>query len=329
MYLAREGSHNSVRYFIRQSYKKDGCLKSRNLYDLGSDPTQFIIYPGGNGYYYEPDIIDALAHQGIDVDQTDLDPLFFDFLHPEIQRVIAGFDRHRRGARNRDGQAVSSAIQIHLFDKKRFYFLRFGAGLPQQSDRLPEKIFRPLANQSRDELEQYFLTAETILKPHEVALYVATIFNLNRFLTDPKSTQSALAQLDQYFLTNLCQLDSDTLFWSGTPTARTIHTYLIRYVIMYFDHEMQRSNEWQHYYQEFIHHHRAYHPPPMVQKKIEEAETLFGLSWKALKQLDRTRLARRYRRLALKHHPDQGGDPNLFNRLTQYYQALLSAINRK
>lgn len=324
MYLARVRIHNQTHYFIRHSYRAGEYLKSRDLFDLGTDPTRFIIYPGGNSYYYDVDIIDALADQGVEVDQTSLDAIFFDFLNPEIQRVIIGFDRSYQGnTRKPTGQHPSSAIPPHLFDKRRFHFLRFGAKLRQQILRQPEKIFRPLLNKSRDELEQYFLKEEQVLKPHEIPVYVTTIFDLKQFRPDPKTELSPLAQLDRHFLSNLCNLNRDIPFWSGTANGQKLHNYLIKYAIMYFDFGRSRSTGWQGYIHDFINRHRAYHPPPSVQVKIDEAEKLFGLSWKELRQLDKTTLSRRYRHLALKHHPDQGGDSELFSRLTQYYQALL------
>lgn len=325
MYLARERINNQIHYYIRQSYKKDGYLKSRNLYNLGTDPTRFIIYPGGNSYYYDTTIIDTLANKGIDADQSTLDPIFFDFLHPEIQRVIAGFDRSYQGRDRRpQPKADSGSPPLHIFDKRRYHFLRFGARQRQQIERQPEKIFRPLLNMSRDELEQYFIKEEYILKRHEIPIYVTTIFQLRQFTPNPTSGQSTIAQLDQRFMHHLCELDGDRQFWAGTPKAPNLHYYLTKYAIMYFDYEISYNTGWQRYVRDFINRHRAYHPPPKVQAKIEEAEKLFGLSWKELKQLDKTALSRQYRRLALKHHPDQGGDSDLFNRLTQYYKALLS-----
>lgn len=325
MYLARERINNQTHYFIRKSFRKDGYLESRNLYDLGTDPTQFIIYPGGNSYYYETSIIDTLENQGLDADQSALDPIFFEFLRPEIQRVITGFDRSYQGnPRRPEPQVNSSSPPPHIFDKRRYHFLRFGARLRQHIHRLPEKVFRPLLDKSRDELEQYFIKEEQILKRHEIPVYVATIFQLRKFTPDPANHHTAISQLDQHFMDQLCRLDNDKYFWTGTPEVQNIHHYLSKYAIMYFDFSMTPSTGWQHYIHDFINRHRAYRPPPKVRVKIAEAEKLFGLSWKELKQLDRAGLSRIYRRLALKHHPDQGGAPDVFNRLTQYYKALLS-----
>lgn len=324
MYLARERIQNQNRYVIRQSIQSGGLLTSRDLFDLGTDPTRFIIYPGGNSYYYDTDIIDALAEKGVDVDQTALDPIFFEFLHPEIKRIIKGFDRSsKKTSLRRKSPTPSAAPPLHLFDKRRYHFLRFGARLRQHIHRQPDSLFRPLLNKSRDEVEQYFLKEEQILRPHEIASYVATIFQLKQFAFNPSSNQTAQVQLDRFFMDHLCALDCDKRFWAGTPETQHLHHHLIKYAIMYFDFNLTQVSWQQRYINDFIRDHRIHRPLPKIQVKIEEAETLFGLSWKALKKLDRTALTRKYRRLALKHHPDQGGDPDRFNRITQIYKTLL------
>jgi hypothetical protein len=40
--------------------------------------------------------------------------------------------------------------------------------------------------------------------------------------------------------------------------------------------------------------------------------------------MDRTTLTRKFRQLALQHHPDHGGQGDVFGRLTTYYKALLA-----
>ena len=279
MYLARKRIHNQTHYVIRESIKAEGHLTSRDLFDLGADPTRFIIYPGGNSYYYDTEIIDALAHKGVDVDQTRLDPIFYEFLNPETQRIIKGFDRSDKNNSPRSQPASPSPL-LHLFDKRRYHFLRFGARLRQQINRQPDTIFRPLLDKSRDELEQYFIKEEQILKPHETAVYVSTIFQLKQFVSDPNSKQTALEQLDHFFMQNLCALDSDANFWAGTPITQDFHTYLTKYAIMYFDFSIVHENWAQRFVNDFIRSHRTHRPPQKVRVKIAEAEKLFELSWK-------------------------------------------------
>jgi hypothetical protein len=324
MYLARRHIGNQTHYAIHESYKEDGCWKSRHLYDLGSDPTRYIIYPGGHGYYYDPEILEALSAKGLETDQSSLDVIFFDFLTPQVQRVINGFDRSRRGGLRHDpSRDEQSNPPIHIFDKRRFCFLRFGPKSRQLINRVPPKVFRMLLNKSRDELEQNFLYSELSLNYREMPLYVATIFELNHFVPRSANDNTIISQLDNYFLSKLCHLDRDSQFWLGTSYNEGLHEYLVRYAIMYFDYEHPQQPAAHQFFQDFINRHRIYRPPASVRSKIKAAEKIFGLTWEELNRLPRKSLSRRYRRLSLVHHPDHGGDAARFDLLTQIYQHLL------
>ncbi|MCJ8500088.1 hypothetical protein [Desulfatitalea alkaliphila] len=329
MYLARVYDGGRLHYVIRQSYPADGRLRSRDLFDLGPDPAAFIVYVGGRGYYYAEPLLSALAEADAAADPDALDRLLFEFLDPEIQRVIAGFDRRRRRTAHRslamDGDAMPPP---HLFDRRRYHYLRFGHSEQRHIGRVPESVFHPLYAKSRDELEQYFWAEERRLRLHEKAAYVNTIFELRRFVPDPASDRTLLEQMDRYFVSRLCRLDADERFWTDLPHPGRLRDYLVRYAILYFDLDPPRQSPWQAYVEDFINRHRTYHPPAKVRIKLEEAGHLFGLPWKTLKKLDQRSLTRLYHRLALKHHPDQGGDPELFRRLTDYYKVLLKRGKR-
>jgi hypothetical protein len=322
MYLARKRLGKRIHYTLRESYRDGEEWKSRHLLDLGTDPSRYILYPGGNGYYYAPEILDALAEKGLYTDQSSLDALFFEFLSPHIQRVIHGFDRGRRTA-HQPPLTDDTSASVHPFDKRRFHFLRFGARSRQQIHRQPAKIFRSLQNKSRDELEQFFLHSEASLRFGERPVYVATIFEFNRFVPDPESDEPVETQLDSYFIDSLCRLACDRCFWLGEPEHDTLSEYLAKYAIIYFDYERPPRPAAHDYIRDFIHRHRTYRPPRYVQQNTQLAEKIFELPWEELKRLSKASLARRYRRLSLKHHPDCGGDPIQFDRLTQIYKHLL------
>jgi hypothetical protein len=323
MYLARRRIGNQIHYAICESYLDGEYWKSRHLIDLGTDPARYIHYPGGNGYYYAPEILDALADKGLDTDQSGLDTIFFEFLSPHIKRVINGFDRSNRRPHRPASTDDAFMAPVHTFDKRRFHFLRFGPRHRQQIHRQPAKIFRPLRNKSRDELEQYFLYSEASLRLQEKPIYVATIFELNRFVPNSDSREGIVPQLDNYFVDKLCRLANDTVFWSGRPDQENLSEYLIKYAIMYFDYERPQRPAPYEFIRDFIHRHRAYRPPKQVEVNIRWAEKIFELPWGELKKLPKASLSRRYRRLSLTYHPDHGGDPDLFNRLTQIYTHLL------
>jgi hypothetical protein len=323
MYLARRRIGDRIHYAIRESYRDGEYWKSRQLLDLGTDPARFIHYPGGNGYFYAPEILDALADKGLDANQSILDTIFFEFLSPHIQRVIEGFDRSHRTAHQPAVADDAMMASVHTFDKRRFHFLRFGPRSRQQIHRQPAKIFRSLQNKSRDELEQYFLYSEASLPLQEKPVYIAAIFELNRFVPDAESDEPVEIQLDSYFLDMLCRLDRDRNFWFGEPDHGNLSEYLIKYAIIYFDYERPQRPAAYEYIRDFIYRHKTYRPPKRVQQNIRWAETIFGLPWQELNGLPKASLSRRYRRLSLKHHPDHGGDPILFDRLTQIYKHLL------
>ncbi|KJS32065.1 MAG: hypothetical protein VR64_08065 [Desulfatitalea sp. BRH_c12] len=323
MYLARWRKQGRTHYTIRQSFIDRGCMKSRDLFDLGTDPRRHIVYVGGNGYYFDDDLQEGLERAGVQVDQDALDRIFFEFLDPKIQRVIDGFDRGRRRAGRKAIEAAAEALCApHIFDKRRYHYLRFGHSDQRRIDQVSERIFSPLYAKSRDEREQYFLTEERRLRPHERPFYVSTIFELKRFMPDNDSEKPLWEQMDAYFVSRLCHLNDDRGFWADLPVERALRDYLVKYAIMYFDFDPPRRSPMQAYVEDFIKRHRIYHPPRTVQIKLEEAGRLFGLSWKELEKLDKISLSRLYRRLALKHHPDKGGDPDLFRRVTQYYTML-------
>lgn len=331
MYLARIKKKNSFHYIIRQSYPDGDCFKSRDLFELGPDPSRYIIYPGGNGYYFDPVIEDVLAKAGVDTDQKQLDDLFFRFLDPGIQRVITGFDRSRRAGRAQTRFIINDpAPPAHLFDKRRFHYLRYGHSRQRFLNRVPEKYFVPLAGKSRDELENYFISQEAYLRPQELLAYVSVIFTLDRFMPDPENHDAVQDQLDAFFTRRLCSLYSDQTFWAGMTEPEALSDYLARYAIAYFDAiPAWQKPAWLEYVEAFINAHRSYVPPAKVRAGMERAAKLFGKPWKELKTMSRADLTRLYRRLALQHHPDQGGRGEVFLELTRVFQVLMKRKPRQ
>ena len=322
MYLARQHIDRRIHYIIRQSVAGPGCMRSRDLFDLGTDPRRFIHYPGGNSYYFDSCIEESLGRQGVAVSQDDLDAIFFEFLAPETQRVITGFDR--KAKRKQPPLLAEACRPLHIFDKRRYHYLRFGGRGRQYIDRVPEKVFRLLLNKSRDELEQYFLTAERILREAERFNYISVIFELRRSVPVSPIDPAWSRQADAHFIDGLCSLNEDPYYTAGLPQFQGLYEHLVRYAIMYFDADTNRLFGRPDHVREFMNRHRTYVPPPKVRVKIRDAERLFGHTWKELQRMDRPALTRIYRRLALKHHPDHGGRGDDFRSLTAYYKALLS-----
>ena len=162
MYLARNTIKHKTHYFIRATYTEDSLLKSKNIFDLGTDPSRYIIYPGGNAYYFDEVIEETLLKEGITFTSDDLDTLFWEFLDPEIKRVIQGFQRTIRTSGTKPHDA---GRPVHLFDKRRMHFLKFATPNQRNLNALPDNFFKNLQGKSRDEIEQYFISHERILHP--------------------------------------------------------------------------------------------------------------------------------------------------------------------
>ena len=99
MYLARKIIQGKIHYFIRESYRDKDCLRCRDLYDLGSHPERYIRYPGGNSFYIDEVIEEALSVVGVTPAADELDDLFWDFLEPEIRWKLEPFRRREIMAR--------------------------------------------------------------------------------------------------------------------------------------------------------------------------------------------------------------------------------------
>ena len=85
MYLAREFTKGIIQYSIRETYSEDNCLRSRELFDLGTDPASYFKFPGGNAYYIDEVVEDALSAYGLNPSGNELDAVFWIFIKPEIR----------------------------------------------------------------------------------------------------------------------------------------------------------------------------------------------------------------------------------------------------
>ena len=129
--------------------------------------------------------------------------------------------------------------------------------------------------------------------------------------------------MDDFFIDAVCTLKDDETFWSGMTVSDRLSEYLVRYVIMYFDYGFPQVSPFQSYLYDFMNRHRSYVPPEKVRLNMAEAARLFETSWEKLKEMDVPSFGRLYRKLALKHHPDQGGNQETFVKLAKYYQGLV------
>jgi hypothetical protein len=306
-------------------------LLSRDLFDLGTDPAQYIIYPGGNAFYIDPVIEDHLDGLGVALQENILEDIFWRFLDPDIQHALQHF-RHREALSRKSKKSREKPVKpepaTHIFDKRRLHYLKFGRMEQGYLWLVPQKVFNVLRNKSRDEIEQLFLDMESQLNPREYKAYTYVIFDINQFFNESfaKKRPQYLKQsdVDEHFIEEICSLNRDPRFWAGMLTASRLHEYLVRYVLMYFDYDYAPRSWVEDYIRNFINSRRDYQSPFGAGSVAwDEAGAIFGETKDALKTMSRQELIRVFRRKAQELHPDKGGDPEKFVELTRAYDMLL------
>ena len=335
MYLATINVNGQTRYIIRESYQQADLFLSRDLVDLGPDPTRYIIYPGGNAFYIDEQIEDRLIELGADKNLDELEDIFWRFVDPEIRRVLEPFrcraERHRTQRKKKAAPGGENTAVLHIFDKRRVHYLKFGQTDQRHIGRMPLKLFHGLCEKSRDEIEQRFKDMEAALHPREYKTYTYTIFNLQQHFLESFAINNPQMlnqeKVDEIFIEQVCRLNQDPLFWAGMQTTDRLNDYLVRYVLLHFDYDYAPGSFLEDYLRQFINRHREYRAPFKSQAaSLKEASSILGEPQADLKKMSRRELTRLYRRKAQELHPDKGGDHDRFVRLTAAYKEL---INRK
>jgi len=331
LYLAQTKIKGEACYFIRESYPYEDNFLSRDLIDLGPDPGRFIIYPGGNSFYIDEVVENRINDLGKKADPEKLEDIFWRFVHPEIRRVLEPFrsrEKRHQANRRKSRPPEDPDARVHIFDKRRTHYLRFGQTDQGNIARLPPKMFRMLQNKSRDEIEQMFMDLERELAVREYKTYAYVIFDLQQYFygSFARSNPQMLSQdkVDEYFIEQICLLNTDRFFWTGMASGNGLNEYLVRYVLMYFDYDYVPSSFMDEYLRQFINSRRDYRSPHKSSTvTLKAASVIFGQSKEELRKMSRKELARQYRQKAQKLHPDKGGDHNKFVKLTEAYHDLL------
>ena len=331
MYLALEKVDGQVRYIIRESYRKAGQFLSKDLLELGDDPGSYIVYPGGNAFYIDQVIEEHITKMGAKANPDEIEDIFWPFVDPEIRRVLEPYrSREKRHYANRVKRkpAVKIESRLHMFDKRRMHYLKLGRTDQRDIGRLPVNFFRILHNKSRDEIEQTLMVMETELSPREYKIYAHVIFEIEQFFLGAyiRKTPQALNpdEVDAHFIEQICRLNADSTFWAGMKTSKNLHRYLIRYVLMFFDHEYSSRSFIEDYIRQFMNSHRDHRAPYKNSAYVmKRASTAFGESREMLEKMSRKEIASLYRLKAMKLHPDKGGAHDEFVNLTKAYHELL------
>jgi hypothetical protein len=329
LYLALTTVNGQTHYSIRESYLHQNRFLSRNLLDLGIDPSQYIVYPGGNSFYIHESIEEQLNDLNVYPKDDELEDIFWRFLDPAIKRALETFrNRQNNLKRRKVPKAKDATSKFHIFDQRRILYLRCGRTNQKNMACVPHKLFQILKNKSRDEIEQKFMEMEKILAVREYKTYAYVIFNLQDFFTQwfAQTTPKMLDQkvVDEHFVEEICSLNSDSAFWGGMEASDSLNEYLVRYAIMYFDYDYAPKSFIEEYIRKFINSRRDYRPSFKSRKaSLEEAGKQFKTSPEELKKMTRKDLVRLYRKRIQKLHPDKGGDHDKFIKLTQVYHHLL------
>lgn len=331
LYLAQKKIEGRTHYAIRESYRQNLQYASRDLFDLGTDPARFIVYPGGNSFYIHESIEEQLNALNVYPEHHEVEDIFWRFLDPDIQRALETFWNRQMNAKSRrvpKTVKTPAVDQFHIFDRRRILYLKCGRTDPRNITRAPRALFQVLKAKSRDEIEQMIMEMERILVARELKTYAYAIFNLQNFFnewfarTAPKMLDPE--KVDEHFIEEICRLNGDPGFWGGMESGDRLHEYLVRYVLMFFDYDYAPGSFIEEYIRNFINSRRDYRPPLKFRKAdLDEAGALFKEAPAALKKMSRKDLVRRYRQRVQKLHPDKGGDPDRFIKLTRAYHELM------
>lgn len=338
MYLATLNRAGKVRYEIRQSIPggQNRYVDYQVVFDLGSDPNRYIEELSDDICYFSSELENQVQPHTQEDATVVLENLLWDFLPSDEQYRLNMF-RHR-------GKATVTPLteterqdierDIHLFDRRRLYYLRYGAVDQSRITRVNPKLYRPLLKRCRDEREFYLLDLEKKLQHKELKTYVFAIFDLQRHFNESFSATmpEALDQLDisDHFINDICTLNSDHKFWKTGLPGNSLHDHLVRYLIMFFDHGYGRRSLFDDFVREFMGRHRTFSWPekrPTV--STDQAAKIFGISWYKLQKMNRKELTRYYRKRAKELHPDSGGNHEEFIELNAAYASLLTRKQRK
>lgn len=336
MYLKKVYARDGYHYILSESCYDDECWKHRPLIDLGPDPGTYIEYPGGNSFHVKESFLERVQRMAERFSEDELEALLMPFLDPHIRRIVERFERPGESAKPwrslSPDEVLAQQKKLHSFDKRRFHYLRFGRVQMGDLDRRPWRFLQILSEKSRDEIEAMMERMELVLRPHERRAYVYTAFQLQNHFQHllTRNHPSALdpEKVDQSFMEDICRLNRDKEFFSGVAPHdhQSLHPYLIKYLILYFDNEFVPGTFWNQYVKDFMREHQFHRKPnshsrPSVSH--EAACRCLEISLEDFKKMDREKLTRCYRRLAKKTHPDRGGESKHFVEIKAAYETLL------
>jgi hypothetical protein len=304
--------------------------------DLGPDPEEYIEYGGRNSFYFKEVLEETLLAKGARYSDDELEALFKPFLAPDIRRIVEMFqkrDRHPSKWRACTEEVLLRCQnQLHSFDKRRLHYLRFGRVDIGNLEGRPWKFLNILLEKSRDEIEHTLQAMEQELPPHEIRPYLYTALELQTHFRHLLIRNQPVAldpeKVDHFFLEDLCRLNRDEKFFRGVSHADRsfLHPYLVRYLVLYFDHVFDARSVWDGYVEDFMWRHQFYRTPRSagrISTTEQEACRCLGICPEDFRDMDRHALTRCFRQRAKETHPDTGGDEVAFVEIREAYECLM------
>lgn len=336
MYLSQTNIGIKSKYSIRKSLYDDVAdgYTYREIFDLGERPADYVEKLADHVFCFSEKLEEAVSRECQGDPTIVLEDLLQEFLpHEERQRM--------RDFRRSGYQKLSSLTpldleelnkNIHIFDRRRLYYIRYGAVDQSRIFRVNEKLYRPLLYKCRDEKECYIKNLERSLKAVEFKKYIYVIFNLQKNFSESYSAfmPEALVQknIDDFFLQEVCRLSKDKNFWQDEVDGDSLRYHLRDYVIRFFDSDFQNRSFAYDFYRTFRSQHRKFRWPERKEAvSDDEASELFGEKIENLQALTRGELARLFRKRAKQYHPDSGGEPETFIRLIAAYETLKGRLS--
>ncbi|PID75319.1 MAG: hypothetical protein CSB23_04375 [Deltaproteobacteria bacterium] len=331
MYLATEQQRGVTRYRIRISVQTDKDLyASQTVFDLGPDPCRFFNIVAEHCVIFDDALLSALQDAEIRRPADELEKLLFAFFPQDVQQRLLLF--RDRGIKYKGPLSPEEKEQIqrqvHIVDKRRLYYLRYGAVDQSRLYRLNEKCCRPLIGQSRDEREYYFREQEKVLEPGMYLQYVYAIFNLCRHFQQSFASWLPEAlprdEIGRHLKEALRLLQLDTSFWQAEKAGEQLHPHLQHYLWMLRNFVPRTASFQQRFAEDFIAGRRQFKWPERKTPTAspEKFKEIWGVSREQLQAMSQRELTRLYRKKALELHPDKGGDAELFIVMREIYTAL-------
>ncbi len=336
MYIASQQEGSNLTYQLRQSYfdQNEGCYQYKVVYELGAHPADHFELHDNTIPLFSTDLIKTVQGENIKNVETLLEELFWDFFPPQTTEMLSTLKRANskmpRPLSDKEKEEINATV--HIFDRRRLYYLYYQAIDQSRLFRMHEKLCRPLLGRCRDEREYQFRKMERALSPREYHGYVYAIFNIQYHFDEifAPFLPEALSydEIGEHFVDTICELNGDKHFWRGEMMGSFLHPHLHRYLVMYFDFTPEPISIQNDFVRNFMNSRRTFKwPEQKIKATKERVSEIFSMDYDDLKKMGKKELSRLFRKKAMELHPDKGGDQDDFVELTNIYESLIK--NRK